>query len=258
VLQSRIWRRLAADGGIVGYIRALEVMYGGFAGWHPHLHVLVFFGCPLTPEQRTIVRDALSDEWMLSVTRELGIAHRPSFERGVDMRPCTNSGYLTKMGLDSIAAELTDVAGAKRGTGGHLTPWQIAQRAAGGNVRYQHLWQEYTRAMHGAKQLTWSKGLRALYPVPEEEKEPEPELVASISSFEWMNDNGRPGVRDARLPDGRLARLVILAVVEAGGGRDEVRAIVDAVVRARMPERRGRSEPPAPSPQLWLQRVEGS
>ena len=116
------------------------------------------------------------------------------------------------------------------------------------------LWQEYQRAMHGAKALTWSRGLRKLYPVSEEDKEPEPEEVAKVSLAEWMNDDRqRPGVRDARLPDGTLARDAILDAVEAGGGRDEVRAIVDWVMRHRLDPPGAPPEGPPPSPQLWLQ-----
>lgn len=62
--------------------------------------------------------------------------------------------YLAKMGLE-VSGMLT-----KDGKPGHYTHWQIARFAADGQTWAQALWQEHSKAMLGARQLTWSRGLR--------------------------------------------------------------------------------------------------
>ncbi len=62
--------------------------------------------------------------------------------------------YLTKMGL-----ELTGILN-KEAQGESMTSWQIAQRAAAGDEDCARLWREHSFAMKGARQLTWSRGLR--------------------------------------------------------------------------------------------------
>ena len=64
--------------------------------------------------------------------------------------------YLAKLGL-----ELTGVL-RKAGKGEHYTHWQIGQAASEGQRWAQPLWREHAEAMLGARQLTWSRGARAL------------------------------------------------------------------------------------------------
>lgn len=86
------------------------------------------------------------------------------------------SKYLSKMGL-----ELAGVSG-KKAKDGHRTNWQIAEQAAQGDREAQRLFKEHADAMFGARQLTWSRGMRdALGLDPERpdevlaaEHEPEP------------------------------------------------------------------------------------
>ncbi len=272
VRTHRRWREWCAR-HYVGDVRALEVTYGGFAGWHPHLHLLIVTRRPLrsgspgtvpvtdrlgqmrmvpgisweemgaiaggvalvTGEAREL-RDLLADLWSAAVVRELGEEHAPDRYLGVDVRETKDSGYLAKMGLEGLAAELADAGLAKRGRGGgHLTPWQIAERAAAGNKRYQALWREYQEAMRGAHQLEYSAALR---PMREQAKldrqreqveaegraadagaEPE-ELITEIPLPVWGD------IVAARLNDGQLVRIAILDAVDAGGGAEAVWATI--------------------------------
>lgn len=85
--------------------------------------------------------------------------------------------YLSKMGC-----ELAGITG-KAAKPGHYTNWQIGQRAADGDPYAARLWREHSEALKGARQLTWSRGLRDLLGLqperPDEllasETEPEPE-----------------------------------------------------------------------------------
>jgi hypothetical protein len=81
----------------------------------------------------------------------------PDAEHAVRAELCTTGAagqYLAKMGC-----ELTGIT-SKSAHPGHYTHWQIAQQAAAGELWAKVLWQEHSKAMMGARQLTWSRGLR--------------------------------------------------------------------------------------------------
>ncbi len=64
--------------------------------------------------------------------------------------------YLAKMGC-----ELSGILN-KDAKPGHFTHWQLGQMAANGEEWAALLWREHAEAMMGARQLTWSRGLREL------------------------------------------------------------------------------------------------
>lgn len=90
--------------------------------------------------------------------RMRGVANvLPNRERGVRAEMCETGAagkYLAKMGC-----ELSGIMG-KSSKPGHYTHWQIAQQAAKGRRWAVRLWEEHAAAMMGARQLTWSRGLR--------------------------------------------------------------------------------------------------
>lgn len=83
----------------------------------------------------------------------------PDATHGVDVRRCDDSQrvgyYLTKLGL-----ELTAIS-TKSADADSMTPWDIARAAVSGSTQHQSLWREHAMAMLGARQLTWSRALRA-------------------------------------------------------------------------------------------------
>jgi hypothetical protein len=232
VQQSRLWR--GTDGEAV---RALEVTYGGFAGWHPHLHVLVFLPEAPTEIATRLLRDAVYVEWRHAIERELGAEHVPDEDCGVDLRPAKDAHYIAKLGLE-LTAPATK-AGRLRG---HMTPWDIARRAAGGNAGYEALWRDWQQAMHGAKALTWPTSrrskLRALRNAVQAEIDAEaavepatpepnaPELVMTIPLSTWG------AVRDELRP-------WILDVVRGGGDAADVQDVIDDYLAERERRRGG-------------------
>ena len=264
---ARAWRRVRGHRRwrawckrhYVGDVRALEVTYSGYAGWHPHLHMLLVTReslrsapgwtrisweemgaigggvAAVTGEAREL-RDLLADLWSDAVVRELGEEHAPNRYRGVDVRESKDSAYLAKMGLEGLAAELSDAGLAKRGRrGGHLTPWQIAERAAAGNEGYQALWREYQAEMSGAHQLEYSAALRPLLAQAELDRQcekAEAENRADDAGAEPESPITRiplpvwGDIRSARMDDGRLVRIAVLDAVDAGGGADGVWATI--------------------------------
>lgn len=82
----------------------------------------------------------------------------PSEEHAVHAELCETGAagrYLAKLGL-----ELTG-AFSKRAAGRSFTHWQLARAVADGEQWAAPLWREHSAAMLGARQLTWSPGLRA-------------------------------------------------------------------------------------------------
>lgn len=148
LFQGRAGQQLRRALGIKHHVRSLEVTHGQ-NGWHPHLHVMIFHGkCP-EPGALTF----LQERWM-HVVSCIAPAATPDLLHGADLRPSHRTDYVAKLGLE-VASIL-----AKRGKKGSRTPWQIADDARHGDVDARRLWVDYTEAMHGARQLTWSRNAR--------------------------------------------------------------------------------------------------
>lgn len=250
VQQRRGWRDYARE-NVFGDVRCLEVMWGPLYGWHPHLHLLVFMQRELTDLERHTLKKRVFEAWAAAVKRALGAEYVPDFEHGIDVTPAHEGTYLAKMGLEGLGYELADGGIAKEGNRGHLTPWQIAWRASWGNDAHTKLWTSYQLAMRGAKQLTWSKAVKALVTLAEEERA-EPDEVARIDLGDWT-DVVRSTVEQ------RPARLYILECVEKGADAEEVACIVAQCVEAQRARRgltRTRSWPGAQVPLSEVQPVE--
>ena len=162
------WKRFCARAGVLGYARALEVTRSTRGhGWHPHLHVLLFLEDEWSEADRFEHWDWMADRWcgnpskppegpqgLGCVARQstLGEAHRPSREHGVRLSDGA-AEYLSKLGLE-VAGAMT-----KRGTDGGIQPWELLL-AGVEDMAARKLWREYSEAMYGARQLTWSRAIR--------------------------------------------------------------------------------------------------
>src|SRR5260221_2642739 len=175
--------------GLRSWVRAIEVSRGK-NGWHPHIHAFVFTMQGISDADRR----ELSLAWRRAVVRALGFRWRPSVAHGVDVKGRRASkAYLTKLGL-----EISAITKTGRGDG-YRSPWQLAHEAARGDLRSAALWQEYCRGMHGARQLTWSRGTRVrfgLKDVSDEAASDEPEVCALLVKWEgktWDRLRYAPG-----------------------------------------------------------------
>jgi hypothetical protein len=203
------WKRIVAEFGIVGSVRALEVTTGPH-GWHPHLHVLVLTAAKLESratgelgDRGARLRWKIHERWSSRI-HKAGY-RRPSIEHGVSLEISHRDEYVAKMGL---ADELSRPGRKKGRAPGHRSPMQILlaiARAKVANKRDRALWREYSRALRGARQLTWSKGLRELYDLAPEQTEleivkdlPDAQLVATIDAADWdqfLERNWRARIR---------------------------------------------------------------
>jgi hypothetical protein len=161
VTSGRAWIAFKERYGVVGWLRVVEVTQGE-NGWHVHVHALVFcerrlnrstadqMGCEMfTPWRDALVRK----EFAAPLCRSGGLeAHVVTGDSSSEL-----GGYFTK-----ATYELTGASG-KQGHAGHRSPFQILSDVVTiGDADDLALWHEYERASVGRRQLTWSKGLRAL------------------------------------------------------------------------------------------------
>lgn len=172
---SRAWGKAKRRHGIVGTIRALEITHGR-KGWHPHLHVLIFAN-DLLPEEEEELAFWLFDHWAaLIVRRGLGECSPDAFDFHRCARTKDAGAYVAKWGCDSEVAK----ASTKTARGANKSPWGLLLAANAGEPRARELFEEYAMAMKGGRHLTWSKGLRELYGLPERTDE---ELAAAEEPF---------------------------------------------------------------------------
>ncbi len=162
-LQGRAWRKLSRELGYLGFVRGSDEPTVGPNGWHPHLHVLLFFFRPLSSNELDGLKGYFYSRWVESITQRHGY-RAPSPEHGVVLTSGSDGEYLAKLGLaDELASGLY-----KQAREGHRTPLQLLQDAAEGDLEAEALWIEYYSATFRRRRLTWSQGLRKRYcPNPE-------------------------------------------------------------------------------------------
>lgn len=81
MLQSRWWRRMRKQYGIVGVTRALEVTHSWSRSWHTHIHAVVWFETPVTDDVARQIETELYARWQAECTHA-GLG-RPTRKHGV-------------------------------------------------------------------------------------------------------------------------------------------------------------------------------
>lgn len=144
--------------GKVGHIISTEVTHGK-NGWHPHYHVLLFFKKEIDIKALTAF---LAPVWQ-NCCKKSGLK-MPSIENGVDIREGKYADkYVSKWGL---ADEVTK-GHIKQGRKGSLTPWDLLRLSESGCDKSGILFKTFASAFKGKRQLSWSRGLKALLLVDE-------------------------------------------------------------------------------------------
>lgn len=218
--RHRTYKELAKRYQKQGRVRALEVNYGDH-GWHPHIHELWFLDLHL--QDFATLKLEIFNLWLKACQRyDLGL---PSWEHGVDVRSGGDAAYyVSKFGLEDkkstkawgIENELTK-ASSKKGRNGSRSPFQLLDDYIDGDKKSGSLFFEYSKAFHGKRQLTWSRGLKAVFDLDimtDEElahqKEDEADLLAELTLEQW-----RIILRSIR--SSYEVRCIILTICENGG-----------------------------------------
>jgi hypothetical protein len=195
---SSLWTgrgRLSAGLPIVGHIRALEVTHGA-NGWHPHIHALVFVDGVMTPDDVAALQGLAFGRWRDSLVRDGYGAPLAEHCRAELVRPDTAglSQYLTKIGSTSAGYEVASNV-TKKARAGQRSSWQLLQDAADGDADALTLWATFEAGMKGARQLQWSRGLRAklaLAPARSDEEiaaddvAPDAVPIVTLSPMHWQ------------------------------------------------------------------------
>ena len=187
------WRRFCGKYQIVGNISALECTYGA-AGWHPHKHVLFISSRVLNGSDVADMREWISDRFIRKLEEKGRYA---SSEFGVDLRLSDDAGadYVDKWG-DGAELTMANIKRAARVNGETIgfNPFELLELCGSGDMVAIDLFREYSAAMKGSHQLTYSKGLRAFLEMSEDktdvevasEELEESVLLGALSWSQWV------------------------------------------------------------------------
>ena len=117
--------------------------------------------------------------------------------------------YLARLGLEISAP------GTKQARTGHATPFDLGAHAVGGDTRARALWMSFADAMLGARQLTWSRGLRQVAGLVEDDSDDAAVELDLERAGLLVEIDGR--VWDAAAKALRGVALAVLVAAEHGG-----------------------------------------
>lgn len=204
---------IAEKWGVLGWARVVEVTRGR-NGWHPHLHIMVVLEGDQPPEVVEALGRAVLKRWQKALRRK---GFDASDEHGMDIRTSTDEDVmeLPKYLVKSMAMEATG-GHAKLGKMGGQTPFQILQMHFDtGSSEHLEAWREWERTSLGRQQMTWSRDLRDMAGLAQEQTDEEiaeesfdGEDVLTVDTPTWRKiapvqidliqaaeENGLPGAR---------------------------------------------------------------
>jgi len=233
--QHRTYKEFAKRYEKQGRVRALEVNHGA-NGWHPHVHELWFLDLHL--QDLETLKLEIFNLWVKACARfDLGT---PSWDHGVDVRGGGDAAsYVSKFGLEDkkpgtkawgIEDEITK-ASSKKARLGSRSAFQLLDDYIDGDKQSGALFSEYSKAFHGKRQLTWSRGLKAVFDLDtmtDEElatqQEDKAVILAEIEPEQWK--------AITRMSTPKMDnRVIVLTLAENGGVEAMMRFIDDLVVR---------------------------
>jgi len=228
--QHRTYKELAKRYQKQGRVRALEVNHG-VNGWHPHIHELWFLDLHLSDLET--LKLEIFNLWVKACSRyDLG---EPSWKHGVDVRGGGDAAnYVAKFGLEdknkkswTIETEITK-ASSKKARNGSRSAFELLDDYIEGDKQAGALFVQYSQAFHRKKQLTWSKGLKAVYDLDtltDEELankvDDDCELLSKIDIDEW-----RAVLRTSRLKHDNRSILLLLG---ENGGADAIKLFISGL-----------------------------
>lgn len=192
--RQRAVKAILAEMCELGRVRAFEVTNGRKGhdnGWHPHYHFLQFTKAGADAAQLMDWKTRLYLEWSKACQRAgLGV---PSFKHGIDLRDGSYAQkYVSKWGLDS---EMTK-GHIKKAKAGGETPFDLLRAVLADPKDRQAaaLFAEFAAVFKGKRQLSWSRGLKAMFDLEEktdeelaEEHSEEAQLLGIISVEQWRD-----------------------------------------------------------------------
>ena len=221
-------RKVFAEMGVLGQIRALEVTHGRLSefnnGWHPHHHLLLFAGSGVDlarfdDPQRKDWAARLYLRWA-ACCEGAGLG-TPSFAHGLKLDDGSKAAqYVSKWGLED---EITK-GHTKKAIHGE-TPFDFLRAYLGDASDKQAgaLFKEFAETFKGKQQLRWSPGLKKRYAIGESTDE---ELAAQMDDHAAMLGTiTLDQWRDVLADEGRGTVLMLAA----NGGWDAVARYLESI-----------------------------
>ena len=198
LFQDKTTRKLFAEMGVIGQIRALEATHGRLSdynnGWHPHYHFLLFGGVCVDLK----ADDSLRREWAVRLYLRWSVCciraglGNPSFEHGLKLDDGQKAGaYVAKWGLED---EMTK-GHTKKARHGE-TPFDLlrAYLVDAKDKVAAALFIEFAETFKGKRQLHWSAGLKKRYAIGDAtddelaaKKDDYARLLGTITLEQWRD-----------------------------------------------------------------------
>lgn len=179
--RNRGYRDKREKYGVEGYIRGLETTFTERNGWHPHLHVLFFFK-PSEEDTHLDFCDQFFNIWSKQIKK-------------AGLGKCSKDAYKVKEVFDNqgISEYITKWDLSKELTQGHTKKkaksWSVfglmEEYKKTGNKFFLNKFLEFTNVFHGARQLTYSRGLKKSFLEPKEKEENTDITLFGISLELW-------------------------------------------------------------------------
>lgn len=222
--------------GITGHVRVSETTHGA-NGWHTHIHYTLLSDGELTSAEIAGLELLIAWTWQrinIQAGRAAPYVERQTLE--LCRTPADAAQYFVKWGL---AQELT---GWVNKSGAGRSPWDILRDyGATRDESDRKLWREWAKATKGMRFLTWSRGLKARYRIPEtsdqqeaaKERPSAPKLL--LNRQLWNTLRAFPGSREHLLECIERERvdsaLDILCSLPAYLDGSQILSIMDTNVR---------------------------
>lgn len=160
---GKAWAKFKARTGMLGYIRAQEVMRSKKHGWHPHYHELMILRPDLSEAEAEDAASFMKKRWV-DVCKKAGLIpddkEVAARAHGVDVRlgqDVVSQQYLSKVASWELSSQTTKAARNKES----ITPFELLGQALDGDKESRRLWAEYMVGMYGRAAVYWSPGLKA-------------------------------------------------------------------------------------------------
>ncbi len=184
VLGGRGWTADRTRYGVAGTIRVLDTTHGPNS-WHPHLHVLILTGRPLSDQEREALLANCFARWAASVVAAgyeaplPGLCQMQPVRRAKDIAAyvgkveatdllLVKADKLRKVGNEMARSDLKQGRTSGSRSSRHRTPFEVlADFAITGDCDDLEVWHEWEQGSRGAQAITWSKGLKQALGVAE-------------------------------------------------------------------------------------------
>lgn len=186
-MTGKAYHNIREEMGIIGRIRVLEVTWSNENGFHPHLHIALFYKNDVDLE---VMKSKLYKLWKSACSK---FKLKVNKEYGLDLQGALEAeSYLSKHGTWSLDQELTK-AHIKKGKEKSLTPFDfLREYLKTDDERYLNLFREYAEAFKGKRQLQWSQGLKKRFLIEEKtdedlakEKAEESDILGLLNIEQW-------------------------------------------------------------------------